>query len=122
MTAPAKLRELLTTAPSPDPRHDYIVGLEGAVGDAMVTARYVPDRLIVTAEAAAAYFAALDSATLDSAPGAEALALLVLDDFNNELVPRWIEVQVTRDRPLRHWAAVEDRQPGWENPLISARR
>lgn len=120
MTAPAKLRELLAAAPSPDPRHDYLVGLEGMVGDAAVAVRYVPDRLVATAESTAGYFAALDAETANAS--VEALALMVLDDFNNELVPRWIEILVKRDRPLRHWAQVEDRQPGWDNPLISADR
>lgn len=117
MTAPAKLRELLIAAPSPDPRHDYLVGLEGTVGDAAVAVRYVPDRLVATAQSAAGYFAALDGNA-----SVETLALTALDDFNNELVPRWIEVRVRREQPLPHWAAVEDRQPGWDNPLMSTRR
>lgn len=87
------------------------------VGDAAVKVRYVPDRLTATAESAASYFAALDANA-----SVEVVALMVLDDFNNELVPRWIEVSVRRDQPLRHWAQVEDRQPGWDNPLISADR
>lgn len=106
--APPKLRELLTPAPSPDPRHDYLVGLQGMVGEAEVHIRYVPDRLIVSAQSAAAYLAALDPAC-----SAEELALRILDDFNNELVPRWAQVTARRDQPLRHWATVEDRQPGW---------
>jgi len=113
LSAPVKLRELLAAAPSPDPRHDYLVGLEGMVGDAAVAVRYVPDRVIATPESAASYFAALDAGA-----GVEALALTVLDDFNNELVPRWIEVLVKRDQPLRHWAQVEDRQPGWDNAHV----
>jgi 7-cyano-7-deazaguanine reductase len=116
VTASAKPRELLAVAPSPDPRHDYLVGLEGMVGTAAVAVRYVPDRLIATAESAVGYFAALDAGA-----AVEALALTVLDDFNNELVPRWIEVLVRRDQPLRHWAQVEDRQPGWENAQIFSR-
>lgn len=113
MTAPAKRRESLAVAPSPDPRHDYLVGMEGSVGGAAVVVRYVPDRLIATSESAAAYFAALDASA-----SVEALALMVLDDFNNELVPRWIEVRIERDQPLRHWTQVEDRQPGWDNAQI----
>lgn len=113
MTPPAKLRELLAVAPSPDPRHDYLVGLESIVGDAVIVVRYVPDRLVATAESAAGYFAALDPNF-----GVEALALMVLDDFNNELVPRWIDVRIERDQPLRHWAQVEDRQPGWDNAHV----
>lgn len=117
MSAPVKLRELLAAAPSPDPRHDYLVGLEGMVGDAAVKVRYVPDRLTATAESAAGYFAALDTNA-----SVEAVALMVLDDFNNELVPRWIEVLVKRDQPLRHWAQVEDQQPGWDNPAALRNR
>ena len=117
MIAPAKLRELLAVAPSPDPRHDYLVGLEGVVGDAAIAVRYVPDRLVATAQSIAGYFAALDP-NLD----VETIALTVLDDFNNELVPRWIEVLAQRDQPLRHWAQVEDRQPGWDNAHILGNR
>jgi 7-cyano-7-deazaguanine reductase len=105
---PPKLRELLVPAPSPDPRHDYLVGLQGRVGEAQIDIRYVPDRLIVSPQSVAVYLAALDPTC-----GAEELALRILDDFNNELVPRWAQVTARRDQPLPHWATVEDRQPGW---------
>ena len=110
MTAapPPKLRELLALSPSPDPRHDYLAALSGTVGEAMVEVCYVPDRLIVSPHSLAAYFAALPADA-----GVEELALRVLDDFNNELVPRWARVTARRKLPLPHWAMVEDRQPGW---------
>lgn len=110
-------RELLSVTPSPDPRHDYLVTLSGAVGGAegdgaiaggRVSISMVPDRLVVVPDSLVDYLAALDGSETT-----EALALRVLDDMLNELVPRWIEVIVTRDTPLRHEVRVEDRQPDW---------
>lgn len=115
MEKPGKLRDLLRTAPSPDPRHDYLAGFDGAVGDATIGVVYVPDRLTVTADSVAVWLAAFPT---DPAP--EALALALLDDLNNELVPRWVRVAVRRDRPLRCWAVVDDRQPTWDNPTLLA--
>lgn len=114
MTAPPPaaarhLREMLQIAPSPDPRHDYLVELAGTAGDAAIQVYYVPDRDIVSPASVAAYLAAQDAGQ-----AAEALALAILDDFNNQLVPRWIKVTVTREQPLRHRVAVDDRQPGWK--------
>jgi 7-cyano-7-deazaguanine reductase len=45
----------------------------------------------------------------------------VLDDLNNELVPRWVELTVERDAPLPHRVVIEDRQPNWDNPQLMAR-
>lgn len=109
--AAGRLREMLRPAPSPDPRHDYLVELAGAAGDAAVRVHYIPDRDIVGAASVAAYLAALDASQT-----AEALALTILDDVNNQLVPRWVKVTVTRDQPLRHRVTVDDCQPGWTRP------
>ena len=111
-------REQLTTVPSPDARHDYLVDLAGdPTPGTRLAIRYVPDRLIATPEGFAAYLAALD----DFDGGPEALALAVLDDLNNELVPRWAEVTVERVLPTPHRVVVEDRQPNWDNPHLFAR-
>ncbi|WP_207455123.1 hypothetical protein [Azospirillum sp. SYSU D00513] len=111
-------RDLLTTGANPDARHDYLVELSGeAMPGTALTVRYVPDRLVARADGFAAYLAAL--AGFDGGP--EALALAVLDDLNNELVPRWAEVAVARTAPLPHRVTVEDRQPNWDNPHLFAR-
>lgn len=111
----ARRRELLRVEPSPDPRYDYLAGFDGQAGGGGVSVVYVPDRLILTGQSVAAYLAALPPNW-----SVEALALAVLDDLNNELVPRWARVTIRRDQPLRCWAAAEDRQPGWDNPTLPA--
>lgn len=111
-------RDHLTTAPSPDARHDYLVELSGEpVAGTRLTVRYVPDRLILTPPGFIAYLPAL--AGLEG--GLEALALGALDDLNNELVPRWAEITAERTAPLPHRVVVEDRQPSWDNPALLAR-
>lgn len=112
-------RHLLTTAPNPDARHDYLVDLEGEpIPGTRLAVRYVPDRLIADPAGFAAYLRALAG---PAGGGLEALALAVLDDLNNELVPRWAEVTAERSAPLPHRVVVEDRQPNWDNPPLFAR-
>lgn len=105
-------RNLLSVSASPDPRHDYLVTFGGGIGPdgsgGHIAIRMVPDRHVLVPESLARYLAALDGAR-----SAEALALGVLDDLLNELVPRWIEVVVSRDVPLHHEVRVDDRQPDW---------
>lgn len=111
-------RELLGTLPSPDARHDYLVELRGEpMPGTRLTLRLVPDRLVLEPASFAAYLAGF--AGFDGGP--EALALTLLDDLNNELVPRWVELSVERDSPLPHRVVIEDRQPTWDNPQLLGR-
>ena len=111
-------RDLLSTTPNPDARHDYLVELTGEpMAGTRLAVRYVPDRVVAEPQGFAAYLGALS----DVAGGLEALALAVLDDLNNELVPRWAEVTAERTEPLPHRVVVEDRQPNWDNPQLFAR-
>lgn len=110
-------RELLTTVANPDARHDYLVELSGEPAEGVrLTVRYVPDRLVAGPDAFAAYLA---SAPADGT--LEGLALSTLDDVNNELVPRWVEVTAERSTPVPHRVLVEDRQPNWDNPHLFSR-
>ncbi|CAO3434273.1 hypothetical protein [Azospirillum doebereinerae] len=107
-------RERLTTAPSPDSRHDFLVELRGEpAAGTRLTVRLVPDRLVLEPAGFAAYLTELEGTA-----GLEALAMAVLDDLNNELVPRWVEVAAERDAPLPHRVVIEDRQPNWDNPRL----
>jgi NADPH-dependent 7-cyano-7-deazaguanine reductase QueF len=114
----AHRRDSLTTRANPDSRHDYLVTLRADSGPGTwLTVRYVPDRAVITPEGFAAYVASLPAGF----DGLEAMALAILDDINNEAVPRWVEVQVRRDRPVPQRVVVEDRQPSWDNPHLFAR-
>ena len=78
-----------------------------------VAFRFVPDRLILDAEALPRYGVVL-AAQAWASP--ESLAAAIFDDLNNELVPRWLNLRL--DAGDSHRVVLEDRQPGWETPHL----
>ena len=125
-----KRRELLATAPNPGERHDYMVVLEGSFtlegSDQRVNAalRYVADRRVLPLDAFGAYLESLNGGAW---PSLEAVALVMLGDVNNELIPRWVQIRLVAgtgdlgDLGKRHSVIIEDRQPGWDDPTLLAR-
>ena len=127
-TATAR-RETIVTQPNPLRRHDCVVSFYAAVGASgqpaapiNLTLRYVPDGLIVGAGGWTAYLQEI--AEIDW-PSLEELAGAFLSDANNQLVPRWLSVEL---RAPGHAStggqtriAVEDRQPNWKNEELLSR-
>ena len=80
-------RTLIATGTNPDPRLDYVVGLEGsiaAVGNTVpiaINLRYIPDKVIVEPASFGRYLEALASINW---PSLEELAVTLLSDVNNE--------------------------------------
>lgn len=117
-------RAVLDPETNPDRNVDFVSFLGGAMtargGNVGITLRYVPDALILRPGDFSAYLKALE--TVDW-PSHENLATTILQDINNELVPRWIQV-VTRlgdlDGVPEHRVLVEDRQPQWNNASLLA--
>ena len=116
-------RQRLLTSPNPRPGLNYL-GLHRQTlpGDALpagmpapvtVAFRFVPDRLILDAEALPRYGVVL-AAQAWASP--ESLAAAIFDDLNNELVPRWLNLRL--DAGDSHRVVLEDRQPGWETPHL----
>lgn len=126
--APQNRRQLVRTAPNPDPGSDYLVRFEiettpsFALGPLKFVTRYVPDKLLLEPSFLGDYFHAL---TQPEWPTLEAMALAMRDDFGNEAIPRWIEIVVSPSRAsleiARHSVLVEERQPQWDNPNLLAR-
>ncbi len=118
-------RRRMETRGNPRNATDFIMVLEGRIAHHghHVHLAYVPDKLLLAAESFEAYLAAFDA---DAAATIERLAFDVLDDINNEIVPRWVQVVLTTPhsgtaaQPQR--VIVEDRQPNWDNPHIMAHR
>ncbi len=108
---------LLASAANPGSRLDYLVTLTVEIGAAKVRLRYVPDRLILAPGALVAYAVHLGGTHMSP----ERLAIGVLDDVSNEIVPRWVEVTVEASGTERHGVTVADRQPNWSNPALLAR-
>jgi hypothetical protein len=117
---PAGAEVPLKSRNNPRPGLDYVVALDGTMQTGRhVKLRYVPDKLLIESSSFIAYLMTL--APVDTmAP--ETLALAILDDVNNEIVPRWVQIAVViagdgAGMPAQA-VVVEDRQPNWDNPGI----
>jgi len=112
----ARRRDRLATTANPAEHLDYLVARTVDLPDgAAVVVTYVPDRRILADGMLEHYLAACASAL---PPVAEACAALLVADLNNELVPRWLRVEVDHGA---HRVVIEDRQPGWGNDELLSR-
>jgi len=124
-------RAALSLTDNPLPELDYVVTLDARIsglvvnteegGDAGLMIRYVPDGLIMEKSSLSTYLDIVDDADWTSL---EEVAVVILDDLNNELVPRWVHVGVTGMQDHnggQHNVIVEDRQPNWDNPGLLSR-
>ena len=111
-------RALLTGKSSPDTEHEILVRLEQTVSfkgepdPIQIRIMYIPDRLVLPGESVQAYFEAVSTLDCDSL---ETLAVQLLDDFNNEIVPRWVQIDIITTGVQ---TTATDRQPGWDNPNL----
>ncbi len=115
-------RALLEISDNPNKAADYIVSLEGGSEDRRLrlSVRYVPDRDVLNSPSFSRYADALLSMNDTSL---EKTVAMLVDDFNNELVVRWVQVTAFEDREdgTQHSVIIEDRQPQWDNPHLLSR-
>ena len=128
-------RDYLVSHSNPSPALDYVATFSGKISKSNENAvdgtgqpvtiniqvRYVPDKLVVAMDEIPDYFEALAVKADDPL---ELLAAIILDDLNNELIPRWLNITASLDEnagPVRHSVTFEDRQPNWDNPALLAR-
>jgi 7-cyano-7-deazaguanine reductase len=115
-------RARLRVVANPSSTLDYLNILEGNAhrSDAQLTLRYVPDKQILAPVSFKDYLAALGSSETESL---ECLAVAVLEDINNEVVPRWVQIAARRtaDSGNTQTILIEDRQPKWDNRSLLAR-
>lgn len=123
--SPPDRREMLKTRANPQTTLDYLIAIDAAASSGRaVRLRYVPDKFLLRPEAFDAYLSTLTTA---SDVAAEELALAIIEDINNEVVPRWVQVRIenlTNDQEPNsstYRVIIEDRQPNWDNPQITAR-
>ena len=113
-------REHLETGENLNTKIDYVVALSATASDEyQVDIRYIPDLSILKPDSLKTYLAHLgtmDWMTL------EALGHTILNDLNNEVIPRWVQVTVVgKSASLAHRVTFEDRQPRWNNPALLSR-
>ncbi|OSQ39666.1 hypothetical protein [Thalassospira mesophila] len=122
-------RNLLETETNPGIQFDYVVTLQSELGGAQnvfparLTLRYIPDRLILKPACLATYFQEIETIVFDNL---EQAAVLLMEDFNNELIPRWINMRLNKHTAdnasvQHHEATMEDRQPRWHNARLLER-
>ena len=111
-------RGLLAAIPGPDTEHEVLVRLEQTVSfkgepdPIQIRIMYIPDRLVLPGKCLQAYFNAVSTSDCEAQ---EALAVQLLDDFNNEIVPRWVQIDIITTGVQ---TTATDRQPGWDNPNL----
>lgn len=129
MNTPYDRRGLLKCHANPSSGLDYVTKLSGLIrmhaSDTTfsVVFQYVPDRLILKAGFLSDYFEELAAEEWDSI---ERLTTTILDDLQNELVPRWVRVEVSTNLPddsnvVRQTTTADDGQPGWQNDAVLSR-
>lgn len=131
-------RAYLSATQNPDKNLDYIITLKGHppkctgpkctghkyAGQAYhITLRYVPDRSVLDAQAFGNYLDATTGAPWNTP---EDLAVTVLGDVNDKIIPRWIQLALSIADPHypcldSHEIILEDRQPGWDNSDLFGR-
>ena len=119
-------RALLTCDSNPNDRSDYLISLGdrlmmGDHGTFDVRVTYVPDSFILNVASFHSYLMAL-SKSPEMTP--ERFGKTLLEDVNNELVPRWVRVTLI-GRPAAtvggsYRCLLQDSQPNWSNPSLTA--
>ena len=113
-----KIRACLGTIANPNPKIDYLTILKQDLGEQLsISLTYVPDKLLLRTNCFLTY---LESTASHLNEPFEAYAHTFLGDFNNEVVPRWVRIEITQspgDTPGRQITLV-DQQPRWQNSSL----
>ena len=96
---------LIKTYPNPDSRKNWIISIELNTEPAILL-RYIPDRLVADHISVKEY---LNSQLSIEWPMPEKMLLKMIEDVQNELVPKWLEVEYNLQGIV---VKIEDKQPG----------
>ena len=118
-------RTALTTGPNPRNGLDYVVTVSGDIqangwpDPIRVSAKYVPDELIIAPATVQKYLETMAKLEWRSL---EELAAALAGDVDSELLPRWVRIRLsTSDRGQEHSVDIEQTKPGWDNRMLLAR-
>ncbi len=112
-------RAFLKTTSNPNPKLDYLTELRKQLSSTLrVTLTYVPDKLLLRPEAFNGY---LEAALPTIAEPYESFAHVFLEDLNNEVVPRWLRIEIASETVPTRRIVLIDNQPKWSNePLLAS--
>ena len=118
-------RRLLTTQTNPDVTTDYVVSINGRIKQSennsiVIKVCYVPDELILCKSSLPDYF---ESIAREVFPSLEHAGNILLGDFINELVPRWLKINLSQPfnvdgNSQLHEVLLQDHQPNWSNSQL----
>ena len=126
-------RQLMVLSSNPDETIDFLVSLSGQVKQPLwystehspiksiaIRICYVPDRLILEETSLPIY---LDGIRTEKFSNKEQAGITLLNDLNNELVPRWLRVTLTsmneiHGYPHTYEVCFQDSQPNWNNSKL----
>ena len=122
-------RKLIQPSKNPRKDSDYIIqlkhklapkGLDAARG-VELKLFYIPDKLIVGAQDYDKYLLYFET-KVDDYNSFEKLGSDIIDDLNNELIPKWIHLSITAEHAqTMHSLSFEERQPNWDNSFLLSR-
>ena len=124
-----KRRALLICDRNPDIKLDYVISItghmanSGEVNSSFIHLRYVPDKTILKPASFGRYLDALGTMKWKTL---EEGAAAILNDINNELVTRWLQLSISAPNQVhhgidRHEVMLEDCQPNWDNVGLLSR-
>ncbi len=115
-------RDILSSSPNPHRHKSYVVAITQEITlnqqAYLFGLRYIPDKILLDHQGLANY---LEQMLANAPPEAESLAHDILEDVSNEIIPKWIEVNLVQEenkfgQNIR--ITIEDRQPHWENDKL----
>ena len=119
-------RALLICDSNPNNRSDYLISLGGSVmmedhGTFDIRVTYVPGSYILNVTSFHSYLLELANFP-EMTP--ERCGKTLLEDANNELVPRWVRVTLIGRPTVKttgsYRCLFQDSQPNWSNPSLTA--
>ena len=120
-------RKLIRTEANPEVNLDFVASFTTSIElpspalSLKLTIHYVPNRLIMIPESLTQYLTYIKKQAWKNL---ELTASTVLNDFNNEVICRWVRVCLegqTSDGENIHHILIEDSQPGWQNETLVSR-
>jgi hypothetical protein len=129
MTDQELRRKLINPIKNPRKDGEYIVQLLHRLAPMDLEAQsgvelrlyYVPDRLVVDADDYDKYLSYFETKA-SGYKSYEELGSDIIDDLNNELVPKWIHLHIIAEHAHTiHRVKFEERQPNWDNAFLLSR-
>lgn len=113
---PNSEKDILTSFPNPFRRKTYTVSMmqDVTIGrrDYLFSLRYIPDKLLLDNEGLNRYLHQREAGRV------ETLAHDIMDDIMDQIIPKWIEVNLRQKNNKfgqNILVTMTDRQPGWQD-------